>query len=208
MFREALEQACRELALSVDLPVLEAAVRYRELLRKWSARISLHSVADDRELARLHFAEAFWAARLVPPGARLADIGSGAGFPGLALALCRPDLTVWLLERNLKKRVFLETAARELGVKVGVAGDAVAWSGWPEVDLATLRALQPAAAWLGRLAEYGVTLIHFRGPASGPPPPGWRCVTEEIYPLSRQRLVSLYQPPGSVPRETLFPVRR
>ncbi len=202
MFREALEQACRELALSVDSPVLEGAVRYRELLRKWSARISLHSVADDRELARLHFAEALWAARLVPPGVRLADIGSGAGFPGLALALYRPDLTVWLLERNLKKRVFLETAARELGVKVGVAGDAVTWGGWPEVNLAALRALRPAEPWLRRLAECGVTLLHFRGPGSGPPPAGWRCVTEETYPLSRQRRVALYQPPGAVPRET------
>jgi 16S rRNA (guanine(527)-N(7))-methyltransferase RsmG len=201
-FRKALVEACRELGLDLRPPVLEKAVRYRDLLAKWSARISLHSVADDEELARLHFAEAFWASRFVAESARLADIGSGAGFPGLALALWREDLSVWLLERNLKKRVFLETVSRELGIPARVAGDAETWTGWREIDVATLRALRLGEALWGRLGEAGVRLVHFRGPGGDPLPPGWRCVSQELFPLSDRRVVAVCQPPAHVPRET------
>lgn len=201
-FREELVGACHELGLDLRPPMLEKAVRYRDLLAKWSARISLHSVADDRELARLHFAEAFWAARFLADSVRLADIGSGAGFPGLALALWREDLSVWLLERNLKKRVFLEAVSRELGIPVRVAGDAETWPGWEQVDVATLRALRPRDALWRRLAEAGVRLVHFRGPAGDPLPPGWRCVSQAVFPLSDRRVVAVYAPPATVPRGT------
>lgn len=201
-FRKALVEACRQLELELRPSVLEKAVCYRDLLVKWSARISLHSVADDEELARLHFAEAFWAARFLADSVRVADIGSGAGFPGLALALWREDVTVWLLERNLKKRVFLETVSRELGIPARVAGDAETWTGWGEVDVATLRALRLGDAMWGRLSEAGVWVVHFRGSGADPLPAGWRCVSREVFPLSDRRVVAVCQPPAHVPRGT------
>lgn len=95
---------------------------YSEILYRWNERISLTSVSSFEELLRFHFGEAFFAQRLVPIGhGRLADVGSGAGFPGLVIKLASPGLATTLLEPNAKKAVFLAEVARSLslaGVKI------------------------------------------------------------------------------------------
>lgn len=189
----------REACAACDLPLsdeqLALATRYLKVLRRWNRRMSLTSVADDRELIRLHFVEAFWAARRFIRSGPLADIGSGPGFPGLASKLYRPELPVTLLETNFKKCVFLETVARELGLEVTVVhGAAERWSGWADIQLASIRALQPEPPLLASLERNSVPLLQFRGPQS-PRLPGWRLVREERFPLSDRRTVALFEKP-------------
>jgi 16S rRNA (guanine527-N7)-methyltransferase len=112
-------------------PDLCAAIReYANLLKRWNERISLTSVRGSDSILRLHFGESLWATKFVDFGkSRLADVGSGAGFPGLALKLACPDLHVTLIESNTKKAAFLAEVARTLNLKdVEIfSGRAEAW---------------------------------------------------------------------------------
>src|SRR5579862_8916516 len=81
---------------------------YVELLLKWNRKIALTTVTDPVEIIKFHFGESIFAISTGPCGkSRLADVGTGAGFPGLALALADSDLQVSLIESNLKKCAFL-----------------------------------------------------------------------------------------------------
>ena len=86
---------------------------YRSLLKKWNQIIPLTSIEDDAEIVARHFGESIFAAAVIPlDRGRLADVGSGAGFPGLPLKIAYPELQVTLVEPNIKKCAFLrETQA-------------------------------------------------------------------------------------------------
>jgi 16S rRNA (guanine527-N7)-methyltransferase len=100
-------------------PALAEAIRqYMELLLRWNQKISLTSITDPQEILQRHFAESMFAACAVPiVHGRLVDIGSGAGFPGLALKLVAPELAVALIEPSMKKSAFLAEVVRSLGLK-------------------------------------------------------------------------------------------
>jgi 16S rRNA (guanine527-N7)-methyltransferase len=87
---------------------LISIARYVALLRKWNETIPLTSIEDEREMVARHFGESIFAASILSMGSgRLADVGSGAGFPGLPLKIALPELSVTLLEPNIKKCAFL-----------------------------------------------------------------------------------------------------
>jgi 16S rRNA (guanine527-N7)-methyltransferase len=91
---------------------------YSELLLRWNQKIGLTTVTDPAEIVRFHFGESFFAAALLTPlNGRLADLGSGAGFPGLALRLIAPGLHVTVIESNVKKTTFLSEVVRTLGLQ-------------------------------------------------------------------------------------------
>jgi 16S rRNA (guanine527-N7)-methyltransferase len=94
-----------------DLQISKIAT-YLALLLKWNQKISLTSVRSPEDLIARHFGESFFVASLAPFEGELLDIGSGAGFPGLALKIILPDLRVTLLEPVAKKRAFLKEVAR------------------------------------------------------------------------------------------------
>jgi len=88
---------------------------YVRLLLKWNQSISLTSVVDPVEIVARHFGESMFAGGLIAvETCRLADLGSGAGFPGLALKIACPSLHVVLIESNKKKCAFLSEVVRSL----------------------------------------------------------------------------------------------
>lgn len=100
----------------------DAIRAYIKLLQRWNEKISLTTVVDPEEILRFHFGESLLAAAYIPVrNGRLADVGSGAGFPGIPLRLAAPALSVTLIESNTKKAAFLAEVIRELklsGVEV------------------------------------------------------------------------------------------
>ena len=94
--------------------------------------MNLTAETDPGKLLRLHFLEAFWASReFFVPGLRFADVGTGAGFPGMAMKLYRPGLKATLIEKNYKKAVFLRHLAGQLALDVDVFhGTAEEFPGW------------------------------------------------------------------------------
>src|SRR3981081_2110761 len=95
---------------------------YIRLLLKWNQSVSLTSVVDPVEILVRHFGESMFICSLIPvEKCRLADIGSGAGFPGLALKIACPELRLTLIESNKKKCAFLSEVVRGLELEnVGV----------------------------------------------------------------------------------------
>jgi len=90
---------------------------YIQLLLRWNQKIALTTVTDPVEIVKFHFGESLFAISTGVCGkSRLADVGTGAGFPGLALALADPNLEVSLIESNLKKCAFLSEVIRQLAV--------------------------------------------------------------------------------------------
>jgi 16S rRNA (guanine527-N7)-methyltransferase len=86
-----------------------------QLLERWSQRINLTSIAPGPEMVIRHYCESlFFGARLPDRVISIADIGSGAGFPGIPMAILRPDIQVSLVESNQRKAVFLREATRGL----------------------------------------------------------------------------------------------
>jgi 16S rRNA (guanine527-N7)-methyltransferase len=93
----------------------------------------------------------------VPPGVSVCDIGSGAGLPGLVLAIARPDLRITLVEPLLRRTTFLDEAVRELGLTnvLVVRERAEALHGRSRFDVVTSRAVAP----LERLARWSLPLV-------------------------------------------------
>jgi 16S rRNA (guanine527-N7)-methyltransferase len=90
-------------------------VAHFELLRLWNAKLNLTRIAGDEDTAIRHYGESIFLARQLPPGPlQIADIGSGAGFPGIPLAIVRPECQVMLVESHKRKSVFLREATRML----------------------------------------------------------------------------------------------
>ncbi|MGA3335109.1 MAG: 16S rRNA (guanine(527)-N(7))-methyltransferase RsmG [Terracidiphilus sp.] len=94
---------------------------YLSLYIRWNKRINLSSIRNEEGILSLHFIESIAVARALPQGiATLLDFGSGAGLPGIPIAICRPEIAVTLAESQGKKAAFLQEAIRTLGISAKV----------------------------------------------------------------------------------------
>jgi len=134
----------------VSRETFERLKLYASLLEKWQKAINLVGPSTLPELWRRHMLDSAQLFPLIPPGARrLADMGSGAGFPGLVLAILgAPD--VQLIESDQRKCAFLDTVARETGVRVTIHRKRVEDCAGLDADVITARALAP----LNTLLDY------------------------------------------------------
>ena len=93
----------------------EALEAHYELLIRWNKILNLTRIERGEEVALRHYGEALFVAQHLPAGnLRLADLGSGAGFPGFPIGIARPDCSVTLVESHQRKAVFLREATRHL----------------------------------------------------------------------------------------------
>ena len=114
MFRELLRQRVGGTA-SLTSQQLRALEGHYQLLVQWNRVLNLTSIEDVAEVVERHYCESVFLAVHLPAGAlRLADLGSGGGFPGVPLAILRPDCSVTLVESHRRKAVFLREACRGL----------------------------------------------------------------------------------------------
>src|ERR1700758_1547356 len=115
---DTIHRALAEFHLSVNEHQVLQMQQYMGLLLTWNDAVNLTAIRDPLEILYRHFCESMYAGTSVPVvSGRLADVGSGGGFPGLPLKILRPDLRVFLVESNIKKVTFLAEVIRELGLK-------------------------------------------------------------------------------------------
>ena len=137
---------------------LRAFESYISLILRWNARINLTAVRDEEGILARHIVESIACAGALPDGiSTLLDFGSGAGFPGIPIAICRPEIAVALAEAQGKKAAFLQEAARILGLPVTVHS-ARAETLQSRFDCVTLRAVDKmpiAVETAGRLIRLG-----------------------------------------------------
>ncbi len=147
---------------------------YLELLLRWNARINLTAVRDPEQIVTRHFGESLFAARVLRDAGALtlnttlADLGSGAGFPGIPIKLFAPEVQLILIESQSKKATFLRELVRELAMSHIVVhhGRAENWNG--HANIVTLRAVEKFSAVLphaAALVEPGGSLALLIGEA-------------------------------------------
>ena len=166
-FGRALLSGARELGIHIAEPQLFAYQTHLRLLRAHNRRAGLTAITDPVEIAIKHFLDSLTCllARDIAPGERVADVGSGAGFPGLVLAIARPQASYTLIEATKKRTAFLRLAAEALALTntTLLAGRAEQAGRNPDhreaYDLVLSRALAP----LPVLLEYCLPLAHLGG---------------------------------------------
>ncbi len=120
-----LQQGLREMGLELPPTAVEKLLNFLQLLEKWNKSYNLTAVRDPEQMVPRHLLDSL---SVLPylQGPRVLDIGSGAGLPGIPLALARPDIEFTLLDSNAKKTRFITQALHELGLKnVAVAQERV-----------------------------------------------------------------------------------
>jgi 16S rRNA (guanine(527)-N(7))-methyltransferase RsmG len=94
---------------------LDLLEQHYRLLCEWNKRINLTRIRGIREAVQFHYCESLFLAQWLPKDKlRIVDVGSGAGFPGIPVAVLRPDCTVDLIESHQRKAAFLREASRQL----------------------------------------------------------------------------------------------
>jgi len=128
------------------------------LLTRWNQKVNLTRIESQEDAIRLHYCESLYLAKFLPPQSmRIADVGSGAGFPGIPVAVFRPDCTVDLIEANQRKAVFLRQATAGLANIHVVAQRAEACQ--QTYDMTIARAVRPDQVLLYNLApEVGLLM--------------------------------------------------
>ena len=140
--------------------------RYMELLLAWNERVNLTAITEPEEVLEKHFVDSLTILEgcKVKEGARLLDVGTGAGFPGMALKIARPDIRLTLLDGANKKLVFLGEVCAALGLEAERVHKRAEEAGRDSAlresfDIVTARAV----AALDILAEYCLPLVKMKG---------------------------------------------
>jgi 16S rRNA (guanine527-N7)-methyltransferase len=186
--RPELEAGLRALGLDVALatPLLD----YVALLVRWNATYNLTAIRDPREMIAKHLLDSLAMHPYVDGIGRLADLGTGAGLPGIPLAIAKPGLQVSLVESNGKKVRFMREAIRKLGLTNAEAVESriEAFDAPGRFDAITARALATLPLILesgGHLLRPGGVLLAMKGVVPSEEiaalPPGWR--VRELHPM-------------------------
>jgi 16S rRNA (guanine527-N7)-methyltransferase len=124
-------------------------VKHYSMLCHWNRRTNLTRIVEPKEAARLHYAESLFGGRFIGEATSVLDIGSGAGFPAVPLAVAMPGVHVVALEANQKKSLFLKEVKGELGLgNLEVVTGRLESYDWSGFDMLTSRALDRAESIL------------------------------------------------------------
>ena len=114
MFKHLLAEEFAPYGVLSELQLSQLEAHYDSIIR-WNARLNLTRIRDLEDSIRFHYCESLFLARFIPTGSyRIVDIGSGAGFPGIPVAILRPECEVSLVESHQRKAVFLRECSRSL----------------------------------------------------------------------------------------------
>jgi 16S rRNA (guanine527-N7)-methyltransferase len=166
-----LVHAAQSLGLRLSSESIERFETYIGTLLLWRSRLSLTTAATPSALVRYHIVDSLFVAPFIQPGVRFADLGSGAGFPGLPLAIVRQDTAVVLIESQRKKANFLREVVRRSGLTnacvVEARAESLASSHLGAYDAVVSRAVWQVPEFMrlgGRLLRPGGLAIAMKGP--------------------------------------------
>ncbi|MAM34182.1 MAG: 16S rRNA (guanine(527)-N(7))-methyltransferase RsmG [Micavibrio sp.] len=121
---------------------LEAKLNiYEALLKKWQAKINLVSSQTLGQARLRHFEDSLQLLDYIGADLTVYDLGSGGGFPGLVMAMAKPDLSITLIESDQRKCAFLRTVSRETSTEVDIVNQRIEDVTLPAPDVVTARAL-------------------------------------------------------------------
>lgn len=160
--REKLKEIASDFGVMLDETALDRFAVYAQKLVDWNAKINLTAITDPEGITVKHFADslAVFKYAAIAQNARVIDVGTGAGFPGVALLIARPDLQLTLLDSTKKKLTVIEDILSDLGLQAEIvharAEEAANKAEYREqYDFATARAV----ANLRELSEYCLPFV-------------------------------------------------
>lgn len=165
-FEEALKtnQSVFQVELSAD--TLSSLSAYYNLLTRWNARLHLVAPCSPEEFAIRHVLESLMLLKHLPPNAKIADIGSGAGLPIIPCLIARPDLHATLIESSHKKSVFLREALNAVARNAVIISRPFEEVPTPDVSFITCRALDQFIGRVPHIIQWAPkesTLLFFGG---------------------------------------------
>jgi 16S rRNA (guanine527-N7)-methyltransferase len=116
MNTDILTYGAKTLGIDLTAEQVQQFVEYKTLLQKWNEKINLTAIIKDEEIMLNQFVDSLTISRFIPQESSLIDVGTGAGFPGLPLAITRKDLKITLNDSLAKRINFLEDIISQLGI--------------------------------------------------------------------------------------------
>ena len=164
--RTYLTEAIKDYKITLSEKQISQLERYYELLCEWNEKINLTAITDPKGVAVKHFADSLSIFNYinVPQNARVIDVGTGAGFPGLVLKIARPDIKLTLLDSLQKRLNFLQVVCNELNLDSKLIHSR-AEEGGQDLDLRESFDLvvSRAVAQLNILSEYCIPYVRLSG---------------------------------------------
>lgn len=164
--RELLKKECAEIGINLNDFQCEQFESYYKLLIEWNKKINLTRITETDEVVIKHFIDSLTLLKycVVPEGAKVIDVGTGAGFPGLPLKIARPDIELTLLDSLNKRLNFLSDVCEKTGISAELvhsrAEDSAKESAYREkYDISVSRAV----ARLNTLSEYCLPYVKVGG---------------------------------------------
>ena len=165
-FKTILTATLADFSIQLDELAIDRLCRYRDLLIEWNEKMNLTALTAPEDVALKHFADSLMLLRYceVAGGATVIDVGTGAGFPGMALKIARPDIRLTLLDSLNKRLTFLQVVCDELELSDvemvhSRAEDGSRTSLRDRFDIAVSRAV----ASLNTLCEYDLPYVRVGG---------------------------------------------
>lgn len=164
-FNKNIQEYSNEIGIVLDEEQMNQFYIYMKLLLEWNEKINLTAIIEPEEIILKHFIDSMTIAKKIEKNAKLIDVGTGAGFPGIPIKIIRPDIEVTLLDSLNKRILFLQAVTEQLGLtKIKTIHCRVEEFGknknYREIfDCATSRAV----ANLTTLAEYLIPLVKIQG---------------------------------------------
>lgn len=163
-----LEQGLRAMDIALDAPAQGTLVAYLQLIGKWNKVHNLTAVREPGQMVVLHLLDSLSVLPHLAGAKTILDVGTGAGLPGIPLAIARPDLAVTLLDSSHKKATFLRQAKAELALaNVEVACERVEnWRPAALFDIVVSRAFAELADFVvqaGHLVAPGGAMLAMKG---------------------------------------------
>ncbi|HHW45642.1 MAG TPA: 16S rRNA (guanine(527)-N(7))-methyltransferase RsmG [Clostridiales bacterium] len=159
---EFIADNCRDFGLELDGQAKQRLCLYSRLLIEWNQKINLTAITEPAEIAEKHFLDSLMLLKFIniPQNARLIDVGTGAGFPGMVLKIARPDIKLTLVDSLNKRVTFLKELSAHLGLETEIIHARAEELGSGPLyrdsfDIATARAV----AQLNVLCEYCLPFV-------------------------------------------------
>lgn len=164
--RQALTEKAKQIGVKINADQAQSFQTYMELLLEWNEKVNLTAITDPLEIVEKHFVDSLTLLSScdIKQGAKVIDVGTGAGFPGIPLKIMRPDLELTLLDSLNKRLLFLGQVCDSLGLESIRVHKRAEEAGLDKkmresYDIAVARAVAP----LNILCEYCIPLIKMKG---------------------------------------------
>lgn len=164
--KNLVKTECKKIGIELSDIQAEQFERYYELLIEWNEKINLTRITDREEVALKHFADSLTLVKHyeIKQNAKVIDVGTGAGFPGIPLKIIRPDISLTLLDSLNKRLNFLSTVCAEIGIEAELVHSRAEDDGRnPNLRESFDLAVSRAVARLNVLSEYCLPFVKVGG---------------------------------------------